>query len=208
MQTKCQRKAIALVGARKTPNLILTLMELLGYRLASEGWECRSGDAKGADYAFYRGIRSYCEKIHGFDSKHLAKIYIPWNGFEGAQGPRYDTDLSGHFINFQSTPNRDRAYTMAATVHPNWGNCSQGSRSLHARNVYQVYSETLDHPIKALICWAPLDGDSIKGGTRTAWELARRAGARLINLNRTDDYEWALRFLMITEARLKALAGE
>jgi hypothetical protein len=208
MQTKCQRKAIALVGARKTPNLILTLMELLGYRLASDGWECRSGDAEGADYAFYRGIRSYCEKIHGFDSLDIAKIYIAWNGCKGAEGPRYDTHPSGHFINFDNTINRDRALEIAAGVHLYWGNCGQGARMLHARNVYQIYSETLDHPVKALICWAPIDGDSITGGTRTAWELARQAGARLINLNRTEDYEWALRFLMITEARLKTLAGE
>ncbi len=208
MQITDQRKAIALVGARKAPSLILILMELLGYKLASEGWECRSGDAEGSDYAFYRGIRSYCEKIHGFDSKGIAKIYIPWNGYSGAEGPRYDTHPSGQFINFQNTINKDLALTMAAAIHPNWDVCSQGARMLHGRNVYQIYSDTLDHPVKALICWALLDGDSITGGTRTAWELARQAGARLINLNRREDFEWALRFLMITEQRLKALAGE
>lgn len=201
-------KAITCVGSRETPKLITTLMELIGFKLASEGWEIRSGGAPGADSAFYRGVRSYCDKAQG-PTTHIGRIYIPWEGFEGDLGKQYSNDVSGHFFCFKDFPLhvQNQAMELASTVHPYWDNCKYGDRILHARNVFQVLSEHFNRPSKALICWAPILGDSITGGTRTAWELAKREGIRLINLNRREDFEWALRYLGITEDRLVALAG-
>lgn len=54
---------IACIGARATPLPILTEMEAIGLQLAVRGIGMRSGDADGADTAFYRGASCINPKL-------------------------------------------------------------------------------------------------------------------------------------------------
>jgi len=81
---------------------------------------------------------------------------------------------------------------MASFIHPNWGavvhsRLANFTVAAHARDCTQVLGRNLDDPVEFLVCWAPLEGDSIKGGTRTAYELARHLGIPTFNLVREHD---------------------
>lgn len=112
----------------------------------------------------------------GFPDK-LKEIYQPW-------------------VNFNDTPTNDvshivvrdkeilhKARRIAMNFHPNWDNLSQGPRNMHMRNVFQVVGAGLNCKSDILVCWAPIIGNSITGGTRTAFEIARYLKIPVYNLN-------------------------
>lgn len=133
----------------------------------------------------------------------LANVYIPWDGFGGHYKSR-ELDFAHVFTDYA----HDAALNIASEIHPNWKACDSVAKLLHGRNVFQILGHAMATPIEMLICWAPISGDSIKGGTRTAWELAKRYKVRrLINLVVQVDYERALQFVGLTEERLMALSG-
>lgn len=190
------------VGSRKTPKHILTLMQLIAFKLAEQGWILRSGAAEGADTAFYRGVVEYVSKTPHAKIENHAEIYIPWSTFG-------KFDLAKHpevyvLANF----NYDRANEIAAANIPHWENCNIAAKSLHSRNVFQVLGTGFNLPVKMCICWGePTADGAVKGGTRTAWLLAKQHGAKCINLAETDAFNKALLFVGITEERLLALSG-
>lgn len=153
------------VGSRSTPNDILDLMERYASLLKNEGVWLRSGRAKGADTAFEYAAGS------------LAELYIPWWNFERHR----DTNGIPKII-CPSGELLDDALTVAESVHPGWHKCSNGARLLHARNVFQVWGADLDTPSDFVILWAEPQGRSVKGGTRTALEVARKAEIPVYNL--------------------------
>ena len=155
------------VGSRETPEDVLLLMQKIGMKYAKQGWILRSGGAVGADAAFSHGC------LHQDGEQEL---YIPWNGFNGL----FNTTKGVCLVQDQGV--LKRASEIAAAVHPNWNACSKGAKDLHTRNVYQVLGADLQTPSRGLICWSPIQGSSIKGGTRTAWEVARYSGIPCFNL--------------------------
>ena len=52
-------KFYAGIGSRETPVNILYMMKKLARALGKSDWTLRSGGAKGADSAFYSGIKNY-----------------------------------------------------------------------------------------------------------------------------------------------------
>ena len=152
------------VGSRETPLPILEKMESLAYWLASEGWYLRTGGAKGADTAFYDGVRSY-SKDYGCD--HRATVYVPWENFnEGGEVP---DDMSS-------------LLKIAELYHPAWYRVGNGGRLLHARNVAIVLGTQVYDPlsVSAVICWTK-DGE-VRGGTGQAMRIALDKDIPIFNL--------------------------
>lgn len=156
------------IGSRRTPPLILGVMEAIGETLAREGWILRSGHAPGADQAFEKG------------AGEAAEVYLPWPGFEG-EVPIYGRPL------YQASPT---AHAIAADHHPAWPRLKDAVRSLHARNAHQVLGLELDAPSSFVICWTPdgsLDGRGGKsGGTGQALRIAAAYGVPVFNLKNAD----------------------
>lgn len=145
------------IGSRNTPWEICMLMSAIAKKYANAGWVLRSGGAEGADTAFENGAVI----AHG-----KQEIYIPWEGFNQHYSGRTSLLVTDKLT-------LESADKLAAEVHPAWDRCSPAAKKLHIRNTFQVLGINLLRPSSLLICWAPIQGDSIKGGTRTAWEIAK-----------------------------------
>ncbi len=57
------------VGSRETPDDILILMRRIGYVMAMKGISLRTGEADGADHAFYKGVVD-ANDVHGVNFKN------------------------------------------------------------------------------------------------------------------------------------------
>lgn len=161
------------IGSRETPQHVLEIMRESAKALASLGWVLRSGGAEGADTAFEEGASEANQPT-------LPEIYLPWPYFnDRGWGTHYRSeyvrplDLGEFWF---------KARDIAATTHPAWGNCKAGAKALHTRNVFQVLGKDLNSPSKFLICYAEPKGDSISGGTATAYNLAKSRGIECFNL--------------------------
>lgn len=188
------------VGSRRTPMLIMTVIFYLSRRLAQEGWGLRSGGAIGADTAFYNGYMDFFNK--SIDIYHLnVSIYVPDNNHKAFRL------YPNHSVRFDKSSNIDKALEMASTIHPNWEACNAYTKKLHGRNMYQVLGESLNEPSNLYICWAPIVGDSIEGGTRTSYEIAKRNNIKIINLANPNHYTKIINLLGIEESLLKRLSG-
>lgn len=165
------------VGSRKAPPDAVELMKRIAFKLAGLGYHLRSGGAEGADTAFEDGVFEYCALWA--DLAKYQSIYIPWKGFKGRDNK------------MDKLPNAlmKKAEELAATVHPAWENCTSTARVLHARNAYQVLGDQLDDPSKFLICWAPPTNWGVKGGTNTAWQIAKLYNVPRFNLAVQEDRE-------------------
>jgi hypothetical protein len=157
------------VGSRQTPSEVLKVMQELAKYLAKRGLVLRSGAANGADTAFEEG----CDSI----DPHRKQIFVPWKGFNGRAG--FETGVV-----LRIDPEcQTKAAEIASHIHPAWERLSQGAKTLHTRNVYQVLGPDVQTPSRFLVCWAPVGkNEEPKGGTRTAVMIARQAGIRTYNL--------------------------
>jgi len=169
-------KRYTAVGSREAPRSILRLMSDLSYQLAKDGWTACGGEAEGSDEAFINGVKRYWDEA-GYQP-HLLETYIPREGSRGV----YSSD-GPHVYCFDNLPHQILAERIAEYIHPAWDKCNEWARKLHRRNPYQVLGKDLASPTQALICWAKPDGKgSIRGGTRTSWELAKANNVPCINL--------------------------
>lgn len=179
-------KAYTGVGSRETPPEIMEAMRSIGYKLAMLGFILRSGAAPGADSAFEQGHDDYIESCNlvYLESKAAKQIFIPWEGFQN----RSERE-EGVYSNVP-LPIKEMAMKMASEIHPAWDRCSQGAKTLHMRNCFQVLGKGLNNPSSFLICWAPMDNSGTpKGGTRTAWQLAVKNGVPCFNLANQEHLE-------------------
>ena len=142
------------VGSRETPEDIISLMTETAIELRERGWTLRSGGADGADRAFERGAGSQKD------------IFVPWKGFNDSLSPLYNIP--------------DKAFKVAAKIHPAWEKLGQGAQKLHARNIMQVTGRELKVKSKFIICWTK--GGRYDGGTATAMKLADRLDIEVFNL--------------------------
>lgn len=163
------------VGSRKTPEAACEVITTLGARLSRAGYTLRSGAAQGADTAFEQGALQYLVR----SPKQRIDIYLPWDGYEGRKKSlNYHIPQDCHPLLWREAEN------IAKETHPAWDACSKGARTLHTRNVFQVLGHTLDNPSKFLLCWADIDKRGVpKGGTATAWNLAKSHNVKCFNLN-------------------------
>jgi hypothetical protein len=142
------------IGSRETPKEVMVAMTSLAKQLQERKWILRSGGADGADLAFERGAGS------------KKNIFIPWKGFNDSLSP---------FFNIP-----DKAFLVAAKIHPAWGRLKQGAQKLHARNIMQVTGRNLKVKSKFIVCWTPKG--QYKGGTTTAMRLAEMLDIKVFNL--------------------------
>lgn len=185
------------VGSRETPEEIMQLMERIAYKLAKDGYTLRSGGAEGADTAFYQGFLKWKRSVSVEDWYTMAEIYIPWKRF-GSAWPD-DAVLVERMDMVQA------AIDIVSKLHPAWSAInpktkkpvlSTAAKQLHTRNVFQVLGGDLDLPSDFLICWAKTDYRGIpKGGTRTAWVIARQYGVQCFNLANPEDLQRILKWL-------------
>lgn len=169
------------IGSRQTPKDILKLMEDIAFKLAQKGYILRSGAAEGADSAFERG----CDRFY----MGAKEVFIPWKDFGGISG-------QGMRLILEELPTAKEAYQLASETHPAWDKCSKGAKALHARNTFQILGPNLNNPSSFLICWAQVDKHGqLKGGTRTAWELAKANGVPCFNLYNEDDKQRLIKFV-------------
>lgn len=105
----------------------------------------------------------------------MLDIYLPWDGFN----KQYKDE--NHFVATEFE-NYEQAWEIASETHPAWDKCSAGAQALHSRNVYQVLGDDLNTPSKFLICWAEPTKTGVKGGTNTAWMLAKKYDIPCFNL--------------------------
>lgn len=147
------------VGSRNTPKETSELINKISVKLESLGYILRSGGAEGADTFF-------SEKINN------KEIFIPWKNFGEGIVPNYS----------------EYADNLIKEVHPAYERLSEGAKKLHLRNVNQVLGLDLNTPSKFLICWAEIDKEGTpKGGTRTAWMVAKRFNIPCFNLVLEED---------------------
>lgn len=60
-----------------------------------------------------------------------------------------------------------------------WFEISPGARDLHTRNVFQVLGDDLKTPSEFVLYWAESNGrNAVKGGTNTAFQVARLFGVK------------------------------
>ena len=71
---------------------------------------------------------------------------------------------------------------LAATLVPYYENISRYAQLLHARNTAQILGNDLNTPCDEVYFWAPEVCGKVKGGTRTAVNLAKRHGIPTYNL--------------------------
>lgn len=182
------------IGSRESPEEICNLMTEMAYKLASQGWTLRSGGAQGADQAFEEGWwKHHMERDIAEMAKPRAQIFLPWNDFEN----RHHGDGDGAYIVVKDQRLLEEANDIASVIHPAWNAkrgdgtpvLSRGMKTLHSRNCFQVLGETLDTPSRFVICYGLPEGRSVKGGTRTACELALNNEIPVFNLYKTEDRE-------------------
>jgi hypothetical protein len=177
------------IGSRQTPKDILKLMEDVAFKLASKGYILRSGSAGGADTAFENGAKAYAENVD--ERVTLAQLYIPWDSFV-----TYDEYYKDWYKALDRMTKKEEAYQLASETHSAWDKCSKGAKALHARNTFQILGPNLNNPSSFLICWAQVDKyGQLKGGTRTAWELAKKHNVPCFNLYNEDDKQRLIKFV-------------
>lgn len=177
------------VGSRETPLHVYELMEDIAFKLEQRGFVLRSGGAPGADQAFENGWwSSYIDNMKEVAS---AEIFLPWEGFEGKWSGAGDGA-------YRVVKDIDKAMDMASKIHPAWDAVKKdgtpvlkrGAKGMHARNCFQVLGGDLETPSEFLICYAPpLPDGTVKGGTRTAWVLAKQNNIPCINLHNSAEFE-------------------
>jgi hypothetical protein len=166
------------VGARDTPLDVCAEQVRLSAWLWRRNYRLRSGGAWGSDESFERGV----------GRKADMEIILPQYSFRGR--------IARPGTPYSVVPDELEAQgrEIAASVHPKWSAVEAKERagdpfaaSAHIRNVLQVLGLDLKSPSDFLVCWAPIKGKSVDGGTRTAYELAKRNGIPAWNLASTQD---------------------
>lgn len=154
------------IGARRAPDDMLALAQMVAERLDEKGWTLRSGHAPGMDQAFETG------------AGRNAEVYLPWPSFEHSEPLEADTIIDRP---------TSAAMNIAGRYHPHWERCSRGARALHGRNVHQILGRDCNAPCRFVICWTA--HAEISGGTGQAVRVALDYGVPIFNLARDVDRE-------------------
>lgn len=158
------------IGTRKTNSQAFAMLYKIARRMAHHGWKLRSGGALGADTAWEKGFE-------GFDAKEIflsrgTSLDIAKNAACGRISDYGDIWLD--------------AEDIASRLHARWDYLDPTSQALHTRNVFQILGMDLNTKTDVVAAYAPPFGASVKGGTATAYNLARAKGIPTFNLWTND----------------------
>ena len=177
------------VGSRETPDDILILMRRIGYIMAMKGVALRTGEADGADHAFYKGV-VYANDINGVKSKN--EVFVAGSPKEY----HYVNDIVNIFSSdLMSTAPIQGFRETAVRIRGSWDNLSYFDRMCHIRNVAQVLGVDGNSPSRGMICWAkpvnpPKMTDTqmryVEGGTNTTYCTAILHNIPVYNLHELD----------------------
>lgn len=162
------------VGSRDVSSQVADYLSLVAEELARRGYELSTGDANGSDAAFIRGARRAGGRVSIYSARPNRKY------------PEAKAMIS------QPEPLREKALALARRFHPGWDTMvSKGMTTamlLHARNGQEVLGETLDKPVRTVLCWA--EGSvfahdrlvDVAGGTGQAVRIAAAFAIPVYNL--------------------------
>lgn len=160
----------------------------LGRTYTDMGIGVSSGDAYGSDRAgWYGAQQSLLYSAVG------ARIYLDKNGRNGR-----DVYKTPFFYNARDHEQyKTVATTMALNARGSFAGLWPSGVDLHVRNVYQIHGIELDNTVVACIFYAePTGKDKCKGGTNTAFQLAKTANVpTIVNLYTQEGLDWAKAFL-------------
>ena len=186
-----------MIGARSTPDEVMTLMVRFAEKACSFKYIGRSGGADGSDTCLEEGVKAFQSKVKLAPTRgsEFMEIYLPWKDFNGR-----DSSVSGYYT-LPWMDNKQQAVNIASEIHPkwsldlkvesgeipkpkNWKPMKQGAKHLHTGNVYQLLGQDLNTPSRFVICYAEPQGKKghVKGGTGTAVKLGIDNGVEIINL--------------------------
>ena len=177
------------VGSRETPKDILILMRRIGYIMAMKGVALRTGEAAGADHAFYKGVVD-ANDIHGVKFKN--EVFVAGSPKEY----HYVNDIVNIFSSdLMSTAPIQGFRETAVRIRGSWDNLSYFGVMRHIRNVAQVLGVDGNSPSRGMICWAkpvnpPKMTDTqmryVEGGTNTAYCTAILHNIPVYNLHELE----------------------
>lgn len=177
------------IGSRVISEDERSLIHKLSGKLYQEGYTLRSGCADGADTAFWEGLQGVAD---WHTTPPPCQLFLPWVGFNGHSGwPLYETVCDEDWPYFY------QAKEIMTGIHPAPDRLTRGAMALHTRNVPQILGPTLDKRSSFVIFCSDQKGTEVKGGTRTAVELARDLGIKTFNLRveqerqRLEEWVWA-----------------
>lgn len=160
------------VGSRGTPHDVLILMRRIGYIMAMKGVALRTGEADGADCAFYKGVVDAYD-LHRVKFKNEVFVAGPPKSIHYVNDVvdmfRGTSPISAPIEKFRET---------AEKIRGSWDDLSYFGAMCHIRNVAQVLGVDGKSPSRGLICWAkPVNTievtyskmQYVEGGTNTAY---------------------------------------
>lgn len=151
-------KNVGCIGARTTPERILSHMEKIGEAIALEQGCVISGNAPGADQAFVKGANQ-------IDPKQV-KLFLPWRSFEK------HALVSGN--QFLVSGDSADAQVIAKLYLPRWDKYRLSVKKLMARNCHVAdYSDVII---------AYFDPAKHSGGTQHTVRIAKELQKPVINL--------------------------
>jgi hypothetical protein len=166
----------AIIGSRKTPPNMLTLITQIASWLAQQGYYIRTGAADGADWASLLG------------AKDKTILYLPWEVY---QADKLNYLYKHENLNFKigcTSPTND-AIALAEKYHPSHGNWTLGVAKLMGRNMHIISGINLDKPVEFVIYWAEEVDSHVYGGTGQGIRYARDLGIPVCNLYFEDTFE-------------------
>lgn len=175
------------VGSRDITEEEYRLIVDIGVYLASIGYHLRSGGAVGSDTAFFKGVSIFYN--HQYHQMVDERVYIPWDNYD----EQVFSASTPYVRSLSKSDHATECFNIAESIHPAWGKCKRGARSLHARNVLQVLGDDLLQPSNLLVCCATPTKTGVKGGTNTAYMLAKKYNIPCFNIRVDEDRERILR---------------
>ena len=168
------------IGTRYPSEQAFNMMFKIARRMALIGWELRSGGAIGSDTAWE----------NGFSVSKKKEIYLSRGTFDdSAKNAACGRVCYYGDIWFE-------AEDIASKLHPRWENLSETAQALHTRNVFQVLGLDLKSYTDVVAAYAQPNGFSVKGGTATAFNLARAKGIPTFNLWTIDGQQQFFAFVL------------
>lgn len=180
------------VGSRNITREERRHLNDIAYKAFELGYVLRSGHAVGSDYAF--------EEVYAMVTadKSRTEIFLPFVG--------YNRDHNHETINYiVNNEHIDECEKIIKKVHGAYEKLSDGAKQMHFRNVKQVLGDDLNTPTTILIACSDPRSGGVKGGTSTAWKIAKSKNIPCFNL-RVDGKDTIIRALENISSIMKTKA--